>query len=211
LKRVDAIDPVALTSVALPLADEEVAMIRGLAAAGANVACVPALRREFQRLVERGGFGVLHLVGHGLFAGSADASAVVLEDGPLRAADLSPATAAGLRRSAPLVFFNACHTGRTGYGLTRVGSWGARFVQLGCGGFVGAMWPVTDVAALAFARAFYRELSRGEPVGPAVCTARDEVRRAYPGDPTWLAYRAFADPQARVSAGDGQVTVSPTG
>jgi hypothetical protein len=27
-----------------------------------------------------------------------------------------------LRRAAPLIFFNACHTGRFGFALTRLGS-----------------------------------------------------------------------------------------
>jgi CHAT domain-containing protein len=108
--------------------------------------------------------------------------------------------AAALRHAAPLVIFNTCHCGRTGFSLTRLGSWGAQLVRLGCGGFVGALWPVSDRAALAFAGAFYEQLTRRCPLGEAVRLARLRVREQYPGDPTWLAYRCFADPMAQVEA-----------
>ena len=68
---------------------------------------------------------------------------------------------AALRRAAPLIFFNSCQSGRLGFSLTRLGSWGAEFVRLGCGGFVGTLWPVTDRAASAFAQAFYRSMFEG--------------------------------------------------
>jgi hypothetical protein len=71
-------------------------------------------------------------------------------------------------------------------------------VQLGCGGYVGSLWPVTDRAALAFARAFYAGLSAGQPIGEVVARARAEVRQQYPQDPTWLAYTCFADPMATI-------------
>jgi hypothetical protein len=44
-------------------------------------------------------------------------------------------------------------SGRIGFSLTRLGSWGARQVELGCGGFVGTLWPVSEEAAFAFAQA----------------------------------------------------------
>jgi hypothetical protein len=61
---------------------------------------------------------------------------------------------------------------------------------------VGTLWPVTDRGALEFARAFYGRLSAGAPIGEAMTAARLAVRQRYPDDPTWLAYRCFADPLA---------------
>jgi hypothetical protein len=61
---------------------------------------------------------------------------------------------------------------------------------------VGTLWPVTDRAALAFAGAFYGEMSKGQPIGEAMLRARQHER--YPDDPTWLAYCCFADPLARI-------------
>jgi serine/threonine protein kinase len=186
----------------LGLADKELAVLRSLESAGVgvNVRVLPARRRNLSEALERGGFDLLHLACHGRFGGpdAADASCVLLEDGVFSAAELSPRLAGPLRAAAPLVFLNACHTGRLGFSLTRLGSWGARLVQLGCGGFVGTLWPVTDRAALAFAGSFYEAAVRGLPLGEAVRAARQRVHRDYPNDPSWMAYCCFADPQARV-------------
>jgi hypothetical protein len=180
--------------------DEELAMLRALESTGCRFRLVPARRAEVLKAFEEADFDLLHLVAHGEFAGSsaADASAVLMEDGAFRVEELSPRMAAALRRAAPLIFFNSCHSGRLGFSVTRLGSWGARFVHLGCGGFVGTLWPVTDRAALAFAGAFYAQMSGGQPIGESVLRARQQVRESYPNDPTWLAYCCFADPLARI-------------
>jgi hypothetical protein len=185
-----------------PLAavDEELELLRVLEVLGARVERLPALRRALRQAFEEGLFDLLHLVSHGSFGGLAagDATAVFLDDGLFTAAELSPLMAGALRRTAPLVMFNTCHCGRMGFSLTRLGSWGAHLAELGCGGFVGALWPVSDRAALEFARAFYEQLARKCPLGEAVRLARLRVREQYPGDPTWLAYCCFADPMARL-------------
>jgi serine/threonine protein kinase len=181
----------------LPCAGTELAVLRRLERVGARVRVLPARRDDLRAAFEEAGFDVLHVAAHGsLGAGDLDASAVLLDDGPFRAADLSPAQSAALRRSAPLIVFNLCHSGRLGFSLTRLGSWGARLVELGCGGFVGTLWQVTDAAALTFAAAFYDGWAAGVPIGPAVQRARLAVRSEHPGDPTWLAYCCFADPRA---------------
>jgi hypothetical protein len=130
---------------------------------------------------------------------TADMSAVLMEDGILCAAELSPTMAGAMRRASPLIFFNTCHSGRIGFSLTRLGSWGAHLVHLGCGGFVGTLWPVNDRAALAFAHAFYELMSEGLPIGEVMLRARQQVRKLHPNDPTWLAYCCFADPMARLA------------
>src|SRR5205807_1819530 len=126
--------------------------LRSLEALGARVDRLPALRGAVRRAFEEGSFDLLHLVSHGSFDGltRGDASAVYLDDGAFTAAELSPMMAAALRRTAPLVIFNTCHGGRIGFSVTQLGSWGAHLVRLGCGGFVSALWPVSDRAALAF-------------------------------------------------------------
>jgi hypothetical protein len=189
----------------LGLADKELAVLRWLEAAGAVVRVLPARRRHLSEALERGGFGVLHLACHGHFGGpaTADSSFVLLEDGEFSAAELSPRLEGPIRAASPLVFFNACHTGRLGFSLTRLGSWGARLVQLGCGGFIGALWPVTDRAAVTFAEAFYEAVVQGVPLGEAVLHARHCVRARYPNDPSWLAYCCYADPMARMQRSAG--------
>jgi hypothetical protein len=172
-------------STSLPLAsEEELAVLRSLETGGSRFQLLPARCRDILKA----------------FAGSslADASAVLMEDGAFHAADLTPKMVGALRRSKPLIFFNSCQSGRLGFSLTRLGSWGAQFVHLGCGGFVGTLWPVTDRAASSFAQAFYQSMSEGRPIGEAMQGARQRVRECYPNDPTWLAYCCFADPQARI-------------
>jgi CHAT domain-containing protein len=184
----------------LACADEELALLRVLEALGARIERLPAQRNSLGQILEDGAFDVLHLASHGEFAGTAtaDASAVLLDDGAFIAAELSPGMAGPLRRCSPLVFFNTCHSGRVGFSLIGLGAWGAHFVQMGCGGFVGALWPVTDQAALAFARVFYELLSQRYTIGEAVRFARRRIHEQFPNDPTWLAYRCFADPMAHV-------------
>jgi hypothetical protein len=186
----------------VPLSAEgELRALRSLEASGGRFQLYPARCCEILKLFERGEFDLLHLVAHGEFAGSsaADTSAVLMEDGEFRVTELSPRMAAALRSAAPLIFFNSCHSGRLGSSLSRLGSWGAQLVKMGCAGFVGALWPVTDRAASAFAEAFYGAMSEGRPIGEAVLLARRRVRDRYPDDPTWLAYRCFADPLARIT------------
>ena len=110
----------------LPWLEEELAMLRMLEVSGAEVRRVPALRGAVRRAIEEGDFHLLHLAGHGAFGGaaSADASAVLLDDGPMSVADLSPRMAASLRRGHPLIVFNTCCSGRLGFSLMRLGAWG---------------------------------------------------------------------------------------
>jgi hypothetical protein len=192
--------PTRPTAVDLKAAGEELAMLRSLEASGASVCLLPARRRVLVEAFEQGGFDLLHLVGHGAFGGAraADASAVLMKDGDFRVAELSSRVVGAFRGSSPLIFFNTCHSGRIGFSLTGLGSWGARLVELGCGGFVGTLWPVTDQAAFVFAQAFYELLSQGLPIGEVMLRARHRVRAQFPNDPTWLAYCCFADPWARI-------------
>jgi RNA polymerase sigma factor (sigma-70 family) len=181
-------------------ADEELAVLRTLEASGSRFQLLPARCSEILKALQDGEFDLLHLVAHGKYAGSsmADASAVLLEDGAFRVGELSPRLAAALQSAAPLIFFNSCHSRRLGFSLTRLGCWGAQLVHLGCGGFIGTLWPVTDRAASDFAQAFYRSMIEGRSIGEAMLRARQRTRECHPNDPTWLAYCCFADPLARI-------------
>jgi fatty-acyl-CoA synthase len=202
----------------LASAEAELSLLRVLEPLGAHIHRLPARRDALRQAFDEGAFDLLHLASHGAFgetgmgpvshaaAGSgtqtwpstADASAVLLDDGIFTAAELVPQMAGPLRHRSPLVFFNTCHSGRVGPSLTRIGAWGGHLVQMGCGAFIGAIWPVTDHGALVFTRAFYELLAQWYPIGEAVRIARQRLRDQFPNDPTWLAYRCFADPMARV-------------
>jgi CHAT domain-containing protein len=189
-----------VSSCPLTFAEEELALMRVLESLGARVQRLPAERQRLRQLFEEGNFDLLHIASHGEFGGTAaaDTSAVLLEDGAFTVAELNPRMTGPLRACSPLVFFNTCHSARVGFSLTQLGAWGARLVHMGCGGFVGALWPVTDRAAMAFARAFYEFLVQDCRISEAILLARQRVREEFPDDPTWLAYRCFADPMARI-------------
>lgn len=171
---------------------------------------VPSRYQDVVETMGSGEFGLWHFVGHGSAEGEdADSFRLVLDDHNLKPGDLQ-ASAAGIEMSAPLVFFNACQVGRSGYGLTGVGGWGNEFLSLGASAFVGPLWSVRDSRAALFAKAFYRRLLAGETVGAAVQHARKQLRNDRPGDPTWLAYTAFADGSAALmetSSSGGQSKV----
>jgi CHAT domain/FG-GAP-like repeat len=185
---------------ALASDEGELGLLQFLKSLGATVTRLPARRKALQTVFEQGKFDLLHLASHSTFGGtsSGDASAVLLDDGVFTAAQRSPMMAGPLCRCSSLVFFNTCHSGRLGFCPTRLGAWGARLVELGCGGFIGALWPVTDRAAVAFACAFYERIAERRPIGEAIQLSRQQVRKQFPNDPTWLAYCCFADPMAQI-------------
>jgi CHAT domain-containing protein len=101
----------------------------------------------------------------------------------------------------PLVFLNACQTGRADVGLVRLGGWATASLASRAGSFVGTLWSVRDGAACLWAKTFYASLAGGATLGAAALTARLTV--AATGDPSWLAYIVYAHPNARVVFGGG--------
>ncbi len=143
-----------------------------------------------------------HFTGHGFFSflEPSGLSRLQLDDSWLNSYDL-PAASAGIGKTRPLVFANACHSGRGGPGLTRTGGLARAFLKAGAGAYVGAHWGVRDASASKFAFAFYRGLLIGRlSIGEAIHQARTEIRKLSPDDPTWLAYTVFAHPHASSDA-----------
>jgi hypothetical protein len=101
----------------------------------------------------------------------------------------------------PLVFLNACQTGREDVGLTRPAGWARAMLGSKAGAFVGTLWSVRDSAALQFCKTFYDALRGGKTFGESALQARRVV--ASTGDPSWLAYVVYAHPNARVQFGPG--------
>jgi CHAT domain len=164
-----------------------------------KVKVIPANLQELYKVLKDGTYDGLHFSGHGKFAAAnANRSVMYLErDETLTPEHLQgPAKNLGLAR--PLVFLNACQLGRSALALTGVGGWARQFLRAGAGAFVGAYWSIDDTTAASFARAFYRLLLGGLPIGEAARQARIEIKA--PGETTWLAYTIFADPLAIVEA-----------
>jgi hypothetical protein len=154
-----------------------------------------------EKLLQEGGIGLLHFVGHGDFdRAQPNESGIPMSDGlALRPIDLQGPILTRLKKDRPFVFLNACRVGQQSWALTGLGGWAERWVRAGqCGAFIGPLWSVRDSSAFDFAKTFYDALERGETFGQAAQTARMEVRKNHPGDPTWLAYTVYAHGNGRL-------------
>lgn len=98
----------------------------------------------------------------------------------------------------PLVFLNACETGRVGALLTSWGGWPKIFVGGGAGVFIGTSWPVRDKPAAAFAKAFYEALRGKETLAEAARRGRSAAKKL--PDASWLAFKVYGHPRASVVA-----------
>ncbi|MFF4403188.1 CHAT domain-containing protein [Streptomyces sp. NPDC001404] len=159
---------------------------------------VLAERAALADLIDDGLPGLLHFACHNAFTGAG--SSVKMSDGTLDPIDLAYATQSGaLRRTHPLVFFNACRSaGQIDWFSSSLG-WAPQFLRAGAGAFVGSLWPVRSDSALAFADFFYGSLVHlRATLGEASLMARRAVRDHAGGDPTWLAYAVYGSPAARV-------------
>jgi hypothetical protein len=99
----------------------------------------------------------------------------------------------GVRR--PLVFLNACETGRVGAVLTAWGGWPNVFLRKGAGAFVGTSWSVRDKPAALFSTTFYNALLDGKNLAEAASAARAAAKTL--GDVSWLAFKVYGHPRAR--------------
>jgi CHAT domain-containing protein len=140
----------------------------------------------------------VHFVGHNLFDhDNPDLSSILLgDDDPLFPTVINGSRARFLREARPLLFFNACHSGRTDFNPMGISGWAKVLLKHGASAFVGPFWEVVDDSALVFCSKFYSELLRGAPIGEAVRLARLAIKDS--GDPTWLSYSLYAHPEARV-------------
>ena len=193
---------IAPTDAGLLAAQQERALLARLAAQHQIADLSPATPTwlAVMDLLEGAGYDWLHVAAHGdHYPASPDTDAAIwLQDfeALTPAALVGPAIEGHMRERRPAVVFNACHTAQQGWALARLGGWANRLVSNGCGLFLAPMWTVSDALALRFAKAFYAALLAGEAVGEAVRRARLAARRE--GDPTWLAYSVYAQPNARL-------------
>jgi len=147
---------------------------------------------------------LFHFATHGRLSAKTPAVAdIVLGRDNLEVTDLvGDRILDGLSGKAPLVFINACHSGRRASGLTQLEGWADRFIELGCSAFLGANWEVRDDLAAQFAMTFYDALQAGCKAAEAVQQARAAIRNADPDNSTWLAYTLFGHPNLAVRAAD---------
>jgi CHAT domain-containing protein len=152
-----------------------------------------------------GEYDVVHYAGHAVFAtDDPEMSGLLLHGEELFHAEKIQRLVEG----QPLVFLNACETGRTANEVdagqtTYIGEpatgLAAAFLYGGALGCIGSLWPVYDEAASRFAIDFYHKLVDGALVGEAVRLAREAVHRDFPDQVTWAAYSLNGDPTFRLT------------
>jgi hypothetical protein len=175
---------------------------RKILALGADGRTIRPLASDLGRLLESlagDRLDVLHFIGHGDVPRGEDASRsyVQLEEAERLNPRLLKGDARRFGDTHPLVFFNACRTGRTGLGLTGLGGWAPTLLGIGAGAFVAPLWSVRGSRAVPFALTFYRLLLGGEPIAAALGGARRALAEEFPGDPTRYAYCLYAHPLTR--------------
>jgi hypothetical protein len=102
----------------------------------------------------------------------------------------------------PIIFINACQTGRGGVGLSAgvagfVDAFLRPYSENGAGALIGALWSIDDRLAFTFAMELYGALLNGKTLVDAARQAR--VACQGQKDLTWLAYTVYGDPFARVA------------
>lgn len=106
-----------------------------------------------------------------------------------------------LREHAPIVFLNACESGRRPPGIHGLDGWPDVFLGAGAGAVVGTSWSVKGEAAEAFAVEFYRALRRSETLAAATRAGRSAAHDVKQ-DASWLAYSVYGYPAARIQKGE---------
>jgi hypothetical protein len=172
---------------------------------GIKPAAISATRDAFYNALANDEFDVLHLSCHAesqhqsierarLIIGDETAPA----DGQPRLVEVDTITVqaeARLKTRRPLVFLNACETGRMGAVLTAWGGWPNVFLRAGAGAFVGSAWAVRDKPAAVFSTVFYNALLRNQTLAEAASAARTSAKKL--GDASWLAFKVYGHPRAR--------------
>jgi formylglycine-generating enzyme required for sulfatase activity len=141
------------------------------------------------RLAERP-YQVLHYMGHGDFDARTGQGGLVMEDEGGDGYVVDGSALGVLLRDVPtmrLVFLNACETARVTKerGLDPFAGVATAIVMAGIPAVVAMQFPISDRAAITFARRFYPLLARGYTVDAAVAEGRRAIYLAEGGTMEW--------------------------
>ncbi|MBK8457284.1 MAG: CHAT domain-containing protein [Phyllobacteriaceae bacterium] len=185
---------------ALPFQQREIdalSALSGFDAIGGDYAAFEALVRDpVGRFVHFSGHGAIGdpLAGEAPFA-------ILLEDERIDPTTWRRIAGAADPARRPFYFFNACDSGAAKVMGGFVQGWGATVLESGAGGFIGGMWPLSDETAATFAAEYYARLVGGLAADRVrIADVLREVRRGFyaTGDPTYLAYTFYGDPNLTV-------------
>ncbi len=158
-------------------------------------------RRDLQSAMRSGPWHAIHFIGHGGFDKERDEGFIVLCNEVGQAAPLYAVELARLVADHPslrLVFLNACE-GATASQGDDLASSAAALVRRSVPAVVAMQYPISDSAAIEFARTFYEGLADNLSVDAAVTDARKAVSFSAPHSPEW------ATPVLFLAAADGRL------
>lgn len=147
---------------------------------------------EIRRTLLKKPFHVLHFMGHGTFDRESSEGTLVFERSDGTGQPFEGRRLAQLIHDADslrLVVLNACHTAEAvgRQGANPFAGAASSLVMAGIPAVVAMNGPVSDLAAVAFSRTFYRQLAAGDPIEAAVTEGRLAIQQAEPGDRAWAA------------------------
>lgn len=133
--------------------------------------------RDLQKAMWRGPWHIFHFIGHGAFDRKLDEGIIALADDQGRTAPLRSTHLGRLlrdHRSLHLVILNSCE-GAQGSSLDVFSSTAATLVRTGLPAVLAMQYEISDLAAIAFAHAFYEAVAYGMSIDEAVAVARTAV------------------------------------
>ena len=151
-----------------------------------------ATTKRFRDRIAATDYDVLHFAGHAGYAPKRPGrSTLTFTDGEIRADEIG-----SLPWPSPpgLVFASACESAMAAPGAQLVGrrrspnGLAAAFLSAGVAGYIGYLWPVTDVGAEAVAGTFYETLFERENVGLGILEARRRVESLWRDERDLTAY-----------------------
>lgn len=131
-----------------------------------------ALREQLRRATP--GYQVLHFTGHGAFDRTVSDGVLVMEDEQGNPDNISASSLARMLRnveSLELAVLNSCEGAAPDTGDLWVGAAQALLLQ-GVSAAIAMQYEISDPAAIAFSREFYRGLADGNPIETALADAR---------------------------------------
>jgi ATP-dependent Clp protease ATP-binding subunit ClpC len=151
----------------------------------------------------RKGHSIIHICGHAEFSWDNEAAILLAKDGLLMAADILQ-----FLDGSPLVFVNACESGRLEHGPRQPDrpaysamAMGLPFAFMNAKRgaarvFVGSTWRIEDLGAGAFSEAFYEALFTDKTVGEAMLEARKKTQSH---TATWANFVLYAEPTLKLT------------
>jgi hypothetical protein len=161
---------------------------------------------RLNEVLYNGTYDVIHYAGHAAFdENNPERSALLLSGDEIFLAQ----KIRRLLRGRPLVFLNACESGKTaneqeqapqvGYLQKPAAGLASSFIYGGAKGCIGSLWPVYDDSAAEFAVAFYGRVLDGHMIGEAMRQTRIEIRQRFPRQITWASFVLYGDPTQRIA------------